>query len=327
MKNKRLLIGAALLTALVFPILVKNTLVLHILILCFYYSYLALCWNLAGGFAGIISLGHGIFNGVGAYTGAVLFVYWGLTPWLGMVCGAVLATLSAFIIGKLTFSFGIKGFFFIVVTLAITKICQEVSKQIEFLGASEGMTLPAKMGWGNFQFAGKLEYYYIILFLLLLVIVVSVLIRKSRMGYNLMAIREDEDTAEASGIDSKNCKNFILMLSAFLTALGASFYVQFTFFVDHESTFSFALNITLVLAAVIGGIGTIAGPIIGAFFFVLISELLRFMPMASQTSAALTKVLFALILMLVMIYCPRGIFGLGVSERIFKGILKRAPGE
>jgi branched-chain amino acid transport system permease protein len=299
-------------SALLIPILIRDRLILTILILCYYYAYLSLCWNLVGGYTGVMSLGHGIFTGIGAYTSTVLFIYWGITPWVGMICGAILAGISAFFIGRLTFSFGIKGIFFVVVSMAITKICQEITKQVEFLGASEGLTLPVKMGWGNFQFAGKVEYYYIILFLLFLVIAISFLIRRSRMGYNLLAIREDEDTAEASGVDSKMNKNFILILSAFFTALGASFYVQFAFFVDHESAFSIGLNINLLLASVIGGIGTIGGPILGSFFFVLTSELLRFMPMQSQTVAALTKVLFALILMLVMIYCPRGIFGLGI---------------
>lgn len=327
MNRKLYIIIGLSLAGLILPIVIKDPLPLHIITLCYYYSYLAVCWNLVGGFAGIISLGHGIFNGIGAYTSAVLFIYWGLTPWVGMICGGVLAAIGAFFIGRLTFSFGIKGMFFVVVTLAITKICQEIAKQIEFLGASEGLTLPVKTGWASFQFASKVEYYYIILLMLFIVVLISFLIKRSRMGYNLMAIREDEDTAEASGVNSMMNKNFILMLSAFLTALGASFYVQYTFFVDHESTFSFGLNITLILATVIGGIGTIGGPILGAFFYVLSSELLRFMPMQSQTSAALTKVLFALILMLVMIYCPKGIFGLGVGTGFLKGIMKKTSQE
>jgi branched-chain amino acid transport system permease protein len=310
-------------TALAIPIFVRNVLILNILIMCYYYAYLALCWNLVGGYAGVLSLGHGIFYGIGAYTSAALFVHWGVTPWVGMICGASLAAISAFLIGHLTFGFELKGFFFVVVTLAITQICGEVAKQIQLLGATEGMTLPLKMGWGNFQFSSKQEYYFIILFLLSIGIVISFLIKRSKMGYNLLAIREDEDTAEASGVDTKRSKILILTLSAFLTALGASFYVQFVFFVDPESAFSTSLNINLILAVVIGGIGTIAGPILGAFFFILISELVRFLPMQSQIAAALTRMVFALALMIVMIYCPRGIFGLGVSTGFLKGIFKR----
>ena len=318
MRSNRFVIIGLCLIALVLPIFLKNILFLTILVMCCYYAYLALCWNLVGGFAGVVSLAHGIFYGLGAYITVCLFVFWGVTPWVGMICGAIVAAIAAFLIGSLLFNFRLKGFFFIVVTLAMTQIFQEIAKQLKFLGASDGMPLPAKIGWKYFQFRGKVEYYYIILFLLFIVIGISFLIRRSRMGYNLFAIREDEDAAEASGVDTKRNKILILTLSAFLTALGGAFYVQFTFFVDPEIAFSTALNITLVLAVVIGGIGTIQGPILGGFFYVLLSELLRFLPMQSQLVAALAKVTYAFVVMLVMIYSPRGIFGLGVFKRLIK---------
>lgn len=317
MKNSRLAIGICFL-ALMVPIFIRDRLVLNILILCYYYAYLALCWNLVGGYAGVLSLGHGVFFGIGGYTSVALFS-WGMSAWLAMMVGALLAAASAFLIGYSAFSFGLKGFFFIIVTLAITEIFQEVAKQMDFLGASEGMSLPLKGGWSHFQFSGKVEYYFIILFLLFILISVSFLIKRSRLGYSLMAVREDEDTAEASGINSKMCKNFIFTLSAFLTAMGGSFYVHYNYFIDPESAFSTSMNINLILATVIGGIGTIVGPILGGFFFVLCSELLRFLPMKSQLSAALAKVSFALILMLVMIYCPRGILRLD----LFRGFTRK----
>lgn len=309
--------------ALGLPIFVRNVLLMNILIICYYYAYLALCWNLVGGYSGVLSLGHGIFYGIGAYTSAAFFALLGVTPWVGMFCGATLAAISGFLIGRVSFAFELKGFFFIVVGLALTQICGDVVKQIELLGATEGMTLPLKMGWDNIQFSSKEEYYFIILFMLFIAILISFLIERSKMGYNLMAIREDEDTAEASGVDTKGTKVLILTLSAFLTALGGSFYVQYVFFVDAESAFSTGLNINLILAVVIGGIGTIAGPILGAFFFVLVSELVRFLPMQSQVAAAVTRMIFALALMIVMIYFPRGIFRLGVGPGILKGILRR----
>lgn len=318
MGSSRLVIFALCLIALILPILIRNVLLLTILVMCCYYAYLALCWNLVGGYAGVLSLAHGIFYGFGAYTTVLLFVYWGVTPWVGMICGAIVAAIAAFLMGSLLFSFRLKGFYFIAVTLAMTQIFQEVAKQLHFLGGADGMPLPAKIGWKYFQFRGRVEYYYIILFLLFAVIAISALIRSSRMGYNLFAVREDEDAAEASGVDAKKNKNLIFTLSAFLTALGGAFYVQFTYFVDPEIAFSATLNITLILAVVIGGIGSIQGPIFGGFFYVLLSELLRFLPMQSQIVAALAKVSFALGVMLVMIHSPRGISGLGVFKRLMK---------
>ena len=321
-KNRFITLGACL-GSLILPIFIRDRLVLNILIICFYYAYLALCWNLVGGYAGVLSLGHGIFFGIGAYTSAALFNFWAISPWVGMIIGGILAAIGAFLIGNSAFSFGLKGFLFIVVTLSLTQIFQEVVKQFEFLGASEGIRIPLHTGWTHFQFQGKVEYYYIILLMLFMVILISFLIRRSRMGYSLLAIREDEDTAEASGINSKGCKNLIFTVSAFLMALGGSFYVQFAFFIDPETAFATSLNINLILAVVIGGIGTIWGPILGAFFFVSILELLRFLPMQSQFSAAFAKVIFALILMYVMIYCPKGILQLGLFRAIARVFSKK----
>ncbi len=322
--RKKVMVPALLfLLAISLPLFVANRLVLTVLIMCYYYAYLALCWNLVGGYSGQLSLGHGIFYGVGAYTSVALFVHLGISPWFGMVLGAMLAAVCAFALGNVTFGFELKGFFFIVVMLSITQIFQEIAKQIPFLGESEGISLPLHMGWRFFQFGSKAEYYYIILFLLLIAVLISVFIERSKMGYNLVAIREDEDTAEASGVDSKWGKTVILTLSAFLTALGGSFFSQFTFFVDPETAFSTGLNINLILAVVIGGIGTVAGPIVGAFVFVLISELLRFIPMRMQVMAALTRVIFALVLMYIMIYCPRGILHLGWFGKLQKMISRR----
>jgi len=322
MEKKRFITMGVCLASLILPIFIRDRLTLNILVVCFYYAYLALCWNLVGGYAGVLSLGHGIFFGIGAYTSAALFKYWGVAPWFGMIAGGLVAAVAAFLIGNSAFSFGLKGFLFIVVTLSLTQIVQEVVKQFEFLGASEGIGLPVKKGWAYYQFEGKVEYYYIILSMLFGIALLSFLIRRSRMGYSLLAIREDEDTAEASGINTKGCKNLIFTLSAFLTALGGSFYVQFAFFIDPETAFATSLNINLILAVVIGGIGTIGGPILGAFFFVTISELLRFLPMQSQFAAALAKVIFALILMYVMIYCPKGILHLGLFRAVAKGFSK-----
>jgi branched-chain amino acid transport system permease protein len=314
MRNTRIMILGACLIALILPIFVRDRLSLNILIMCYHYAYLALCWNLVGGYAGVLSLGHGIFFGIGAYTNVVLFKYLAVTPWLGMIVGGVFASIIALLIGSVAFSFGLAGFFFIVVTLALTQISEQVVKQFKFLGESEGMSLPLSEGWYSFQFTGKVEYYFIIVFLLIALIYISYLIKRSKLGYSLMAIREDEDTAEASGVDSRKCKNIIFTLSAFLTAIGGAFYVQYVFFVDPESMFSTTLNINLILAVVLGGIGTIWGPILGGFFYVLVSELLRFLPMESQLTAAVSRMVFSLILMIVIIYLPKGILNLSFSK-------------
>ncbi len=318
MKSKYVILAGILILTIILPVFFQSRIFLTMMILAFFYSYLALAWNLIGGFGGQISLGHGIFMGFGSYTVALLFIYLGLTPWIGMFIGAILSAISAYIVGLLTFSFKIQGIFFVVVTLALTEISQVVVKQVKILGTSEGLTLPVSMGWRNYQFAGKNEYYYIILFLLIAVIIISNYIKKSRLGYNLQAIREDEDTAAASGVDLKWNKNLIFIISAILTSIGATFYLQFTFFVDPESTVNYNLNIFLVLCAVIGGLGTIIGPVLGGFFYVFTTELLRFLPLESQQAAAITRILFGLIMMYTMIYNPRGIVGMKIFKKVYE---------
>lgn len=318
MRMNRVVLPGLLGLAIIAPFFIQDRMFLTIMILCFFHAYLALCWNLIGGFGGQVSLGHGIFYGIGAYATAALFIYHGVSPWIGMFVGAIIATISAYLIGLCTFNFRISGIFFVLVTLALTQICNEVIKQIGFLGMSEGLSLPVSMGWRNFQFRGKNEYYYIILGLLVFIILLSYLIKRSRLGYDLRAIREDEDTAAASGVDPKRTKNLIFMVSAFFTAIGASFYLQFAFFIDPDSTFNFQLNIFLVLCAVIGGIGTITGPILGAFIYVLLAEMFRFLPIESQNAAAMSKVIFSLIMMYIVIFSPRGIVGTKVFERVFQ---------
>lgn len=320
MNMKRILLPVFLGLAIIVPFISQDRTFLTILILCFFHAYLALCWNLIGGFGGQISLGHGIFYGIGAYMTAALFIYNGVSPWIGMLIGAVAATVSAYLIGLCTFNFRISGIFFVLVTLALTQICNEVVKQIGFLGLSEGLSLPVSMGWRTFQFRDKNEYYYIILAFLVFIIFLSHMIKKSRLGYNLRAIREDEDTAAASGVDPKRTKNLIFMISAFFTAIGASFYLQFAFFIDPDSTFNFQLNIFLVLCAVIGGIGTITGPVLGAFFYVLLAETFRFLPIESQNAAAMSKIVFSLIMMCIMIISPRGIVGTKAYQWVLQKI-------
>jgi branched-chain amino acid transport system permease protein len=306
---------AALIVMLAVPLLTQNRILLTILIMCFFYSYLALAWNLIGGYGGQFSLAHGVFFGLGAYITGSLFTKFGVSPWIGMILSAFVSGIVAYGLGRVTFSFGLKGFFFLLVTLAITRIFGEVAKNIEVIGGAGGLWLPAKIGWMFFQFRSRVEYYYIILGFLLVGIAVSFLIEKSKLGHYLIAIREDEEAAEACGVDTKNCKTWAFVMSAFLTAIGGAYYIQLFFFVDPDSAFSLHLNINILLMVMVGGAGTIAGPIAGAFFFVLVSESLRFLPVESQLLAAMTRIIFALVLICVAIYFRRGIISFKYWEK------------
>jgi len=292
------------------PVLVQNRAFLTVCLMCFFYAYLALSWNLIGGYGGQLSLAHGAFFGIGAYGTGILFTKFGLTPWIGLLVSAVVSGIFAYVIGKAAFRFRVKGFYFLLVTLAVTEIFHEITKDLQFIGGARGLWLPAKLGWVYFQFRGKVEYYYIAFGLMIIAITISYLIEKSKLGYYLIAIREDEDAAEASGVNSNVCKTWALTLSGFLTAIGGAYYIQLFYFIDPSSGFSLGLNIDLMLMTIIGGIGTIKGPVLGAFFFVVISELLRFVPVESQPLVATTRIFFGLALVGTSIYLPEGLVSL-----------------
>lgn len=299
-----------LLILAVVPLFIKNPFMLTILLTAFFYAFLALTWNLVGGYAGQMSFAHALFLGVGGYTSTMFFIKLNLSPWVGMFIGAVFATGVAFLVGLLSFGYKIKGFYFALITLAFSEIFRHIARSIDFIGGTRGIMLPLNLSWAGFQFRARVPYYYIALVMMGVAILVTYFVMRSKMGYSLLAIREDEECAESSGVDTKRYKNIVFCLSAFLTALGGTFLVQLYFFIDPDTIFSLDIVINMVLMVMIGGAGTIWGPIIGAFFFTFLGEGMRFIPIGSQQLAALTRMFYAGVLVLVVLFLPAGIMEL-----------------
>jgi branched-chain amino acid transport system permease protein len=292
---------------LAMPIFVRSPFILTLFIMFFFYAYLALCWNWIGGYAGQLNIAHGAFFGIGAYTTAVLFINFRLTPWLGMFAGAILATVVAFVIGVFTFRYKIKGFYFALVTLAITLIFLHLVSSFEFTGTTVGLYIPVDLSWYGFQFRSRNPYYYIALTMLIMSIFISLWIERNKIGFYLKAIREDEESASSIGVNTTRYKTYALCLSAFFTALAGTFSAQFFWYVDPESGFSLEVVFNVILMVMVGGSGTISGPILGAMLVTLVGEGLRYMPMSSQEIAAISKMIYAVILMLVVIFLKHGI--------------------
>ena len=280
---------------------------LEILISVMLFGYLGAAWNILGGYAGQFSFGHAAYFGIGAYTSTLLFLTLGLTPWLGMLAGGVLAAVFGLFAGYLSFRYGLRGPYFSLVTLAFAEMLRVVAVNTKAVGSSLGLVIPNRESAPlNFVFAGKLPYYYVILAMALAALWITRRLERSKLGYSLLAIRENENAAEAAGVDSLGMKLRAMALSSFLTALGGTFYAQYFAYIDPTITFGPAVSIQGLLQAIVGGAGTVLGPVIGAFVLTPMSELSR---AALRGRAGVDVMLYGLVLILVISFLPNGLMG------------------
>jgi branched-chain amino acid transport system permease protein len=320
--HPRLYFPLALLILLgILPLLLRNAFYEDLIIMSFYYGTLAAAWNLVGGFAGQISLGHTAFFGVGAYTSTLLYLNYAVSPWLGMLAGAGLSVLVAMGIGIPCFR--LKSHFFALATIAIGEVLRLLASYWRSLTqGGVGLLIPFKPGIENFIFESKLPYAYIAFFLMLLTMLVSYVIRNSRFGFYLISLREDQDAAESLGVKTSRCKLIALAISVFFTSIAGTFYAQYLLFIDPFTVFSLPFSIELALFAIIGGIGTVIGPILGAFLLTPLDVFLR--GWLGGVTAGLNFIVYGLVLMVAVIYIPRGIAGWLMTW--YRPLLEKLPG-
>jgi branched-chain amino acid transport system permease protein len=280
---------------------------LDTLILTFLWGGLALAWNIAGGFAGLISFGHAAFFGIGAYASTLLFVRTGVTPWLGMLAGGVIAAgfgaLLALICARL------RGPFFILSTLAAAEVTRiGALNWASFTGGPEGLSIPPVAGLANMVFASKSSYAILMFGFLIAVYAIVKLLDGSRFGYYLFAVRDDADAASAAGVDPLRMRAAAMALSAGLTGIGGSLFAQYFLYLDPTFVISPEVSFQFALLAAIGGMGTAIGPVLGSFLMTPTSELLR--SYLGGHAAGLHLVIYSAVLIVVMLFAPIGIAGL-----------------
>jgi len=287
------------------PLIVRNPFYVHIFVMTFFYAAMSGAWNLIGGFGGQLSLGHTAFFGIGAYTSTLLFLNFGISPWIGMWAGALLAALTSAGIGYPCFR--LRGPFFCLATIAFAEVLRILA--IYWRGLTKGgvgLIIPSQPSPINYMFGGKLPYFYIAFALMIAVILVSIGTERSRWGFYLRALREDEDAAEASGVGATRSKLYAMMVSAFVTALGGTFYAQYLIFVDPDIVFSLHFSIQLAMLAIIGGVGSVAGPVIGSFILTPLDVFLR--GWLGGLYAGVSFLVYGLTLLVVVIIMPFGIW-------------------
>lgn len=296
---------------LVIPLFITNPYTLHSFIMILLFAYLASAWNIVGGYAGQLSLGHASFLAIGAYTSTLFYTYLNLTPWIGMIVGGIFAALIAVLIGIP--SFRLKGAYYSLATLAFAEGFRRLLESVHTVkginfGGAEGIAVPLKMdaAFVDFQFLSKVPYYYIILFFLIAISTIIWWIENSKLGYYLTAIREDEEAAKALGINTRNVKLYAAGLSAFFTAIGGSFFAQLVRYLEPHSIAGFDLSAQMVFLAIIGGMSTVYGPTFGAFLLVALGEYLR--ASFSDIIPGLHLIIYGLAVILVILYYPKGVF-------------------
>jgi branched-chain amino acid transport system permease protein len=310
----KFLTAGAVFVLLVLPT-VLSSYALTIFVLILFYAFLGQAWNIVGGYTGQLSAGHAAFVGVGAYAAAMLSTEWGLTPWLGMFVGAVLAAGLGAIIGYLGFRFGLRGFYFVLLTVAFAEVCRILVSNIDALGGALGLYITFTGNPRQFQFQDQRAYYYIALALMLFATGVAALIERRRFGIYLGAIREDELACEALGVNTFKYKMLAMVVSSALTGLGGTFYAFYLFSLQPSTVFGIPLSVEIVIRPIIGGAGTLLGPILGSFILTPLGELSRqYFGQSGLHGAHL--IVYGVLLVSVVLFLPEGAYP--YLRRLFK---------
>jgi branched-chain amino acid transport system permease protein len=292
-----------------------------VFIFIFFFAYLGQAWNIIGGYAGQLSAGHAAFVGVGAYTAAMLSMRLGLTPWVGMLVGGALAAALGALIGFLGFRFGLRGFYFVLLTVAFAEICRIVALNTDAVGGALGLYITFTGDPRQFQFQDNRVYYYVALGLMLAATAVVAAIERRRFGEYLVAIREDENACEALGVNTFKYKMLAMVVSSFLTGVGGTFYAYYLFSLQPNAVFGIPLSVEIIIRPIVGGAGTLLGPILGSFILSPLAEVSRiYLAQGGWSGAHL--IAYGLLLIAVVLFMPQGAYPavrnlikLGGSER------------
>jgi branched-chain amino acid transport system permease protein len=277
-RRRRDLILAAciIVVAALVPLFVKDVYVQNIMVLTLLYAALSQSWNILSGYCGQISLGHALYFGLGAYTTALLYTKFGVLPWFGMIGGGLVSAAIAMALGYPCFRLG--GHYFVIATIVIAEIALILFQNWDWAGAALGITLPMSRhdSWATLQFArNKLPYFYFALGLACVAWFVTWWLEDSKWGYWWRAVKDNPIAAESLGVVVFNSKMGAAAVSAFLVAIGGAFYAMFVSYIDPESVMGFQFSLLMALPAVLGGIGTLWGPMLGAVILIPLTELTR----------------------------------------------------
>ncbi|MDK1385409.1 branched-chain amino acid ABC transporter ATP-binding protein/permease [Sinorhizobium sp. 8-89] len=304
--KKAAALGALLLALLAAPIAIGDQFISHIFITIFIFAGLSTAWNIVGGFAGQLSLGHAIFYGIGAYAG-VMLMNMGISPWLGMFAGAAVSVVVAVAISYPCFR--LRGPFFSLATIAFLEVFRVLALHFrEFTGGATGLMIPLKFGWEWMVFRDRTPALLIAFGMLVVALAVAWWIRSHRLGFYLVATRERQSAAQAAGVNTVKVRLIAVSASAALTAFIGTFHAMYLTFIEPAAMFSLTMSIQIAMFALIGGLGTVVGPLVGALFLVPLSELAR--GWLGAQALGLHGFVYGVVLVLVVLFMPNGLMGI-----------------
>ena len=315
--------GIGILIALLLPQFAKSSFSQHVLVMITIWSIVGMGWNFLGGYAGQTSTGHAVFYGLGAYSVAILFKFFGITPWFGMFVGIVVSVVVASLIGWPLLR--LKGHYFAVASMAVCECCRIIFVNLKAFGGATGVDFLNKKvnKWFALQL-NKVECYYVFLVFAILILALTVYLDRSKFGYYLRTIREDQSAAESVGIDTSRYKLIAYMLSAAIVSLGGSLYAQYMLYIDPSMLMTLKISLMILLVTVMGGIGTTVGPIIGAVILTLISEYSR--AMLGGTGSGIDQIIYGSLVIVVVLFLPDGVMSILTKIR-HKAAQKAAAGK
>ena len=314
-----------LLLFILIPITIGRTTDVHnVIIYILIYAMVGEAWNLISGFTGQTSFGHAAYFGIGAYTSTVLLEYYHITPWIGMLVGGVIAAALAFVVYFNMFK--LKGHYFAIATLCVAEIMKTIFSKWTWVGAGDGIALTpitglipgvgksavAKLAWLSLDVRNRLPFLYTTLAMFVLVFIICAALENSRIGFYWKAIRESHEVAESIGINPRNYKLLAMCISAFIAAIGGTFFAQFFKYIDAITVFPMSVSMIFVLVTVLGGLGNVYGPIIGAVIYYSLDLIMR--RLTGSSGSGLDQIVFGALIVLVTCTEPRGI--MGIVERI-----------
>ncbi len=321
-RNRQLTtLAAVALVIAALPLVIKDVYIQNIMVLTLLYTALSQSWNILGGYCGQISLGHAIYFGIGAYASTLLFTKFGITPWAGMLAGGCIAAIAAVILSYPFFR--LKGHYFTIATIVVAEAALVLVLSWPYAGGALGIQLPfTGDSWANLQFGRtKLPFIYTALGLACITWLVTWKIEDSRWGYWWRAVKDNPDAAESLGVVIFNSKVAAAALSAFFVAVGGSIYAQFVAYIDPDSVMNFHFSLLFALPAVLGGIGTLWGPALGAVILIPLTEFIR--SYLGGSGQGLDLIIYGSLIIIISLAKPEGL----ISFFTFKTRPAAAKGE
>lgn len=310
-------IGVFAMAGLVLPAFVDSGVWLNFIMMTLYAALLGQAWNILGGLAGQFSFGHALFFGFGAYTQAILQMQGAWNPWAALLASIAVAAAVGAMVGAISFRYGLKGSYFALVTLAFAEVCRIVAVSVQFTGGGVGLMLPLKPSVANLQFPSKLGFIYVLLALVLFALLLTWWLKHSRLGAYMQAVRDNEEAARAVGVRPTSVKIWAITLSGGLMGAAGAVYLQIFQYIDPGIAFGPHVSVEALVTAIVGGMGSLWGPLLGALVLHLLSDMTRNLFGALP---GLNMVIYGAVLVLIVMFAPRGIAGIGVSvRRLWRG--------